>query len=56
MSKKLVLISAGGTGGHMSPAAALADDLKSRDVRVELVTDPRGVKFLSMFKDVKVTP
>ena len=52
MDKKnhFVLISAGGTGGHMSPAAALADDLKSRGYRVELVTDNRGKKFEKMFK------
>ncbi|MBI1300258.1 MAG: undecaprenyldiphospho-muramoylpentapeptide beta-N-acetylglucosaminyltransferase [Alphaproteobacteria bacterium] len=48
-----ILISAGGTGGHMSPAAALASDLKTRGHRVELVTDDRGLKFLSMFKEVK---
>ncbi len=54
MDKKnhFVLISAGGTGGHMSPAAALADDLKSRGYRVELVTDNRGKKFEKMFKDI----
>ncbi len=54
MSKReyLILISAGGTGGHMSPAAALADDLKSRGYRVDLITDTRGEKFEKMFKDV----
>ncbi len=49
-----ILISAGGTGGHMSPAAALADDLLSRGYRVELVTDNRGKKFASMFKDIPI--
>ena len=47
-----ILISAGGTGGHVSPAAALAADLKARGHRVELATDDRGVKYLNMFEDV----
>ena len=57
MSKKkppFVLISAGGTGGHMSPAAALAADLKSRGFRVELATDTRGQKFASMFDGITI--
>ncbi len=52
--KYFILISAGGTGGHMSPAAALASDLISRDYHVELVTDERGKKFSSMFKDTPI--
>lgn len=48
-----VMISAGGTGGHMSPASALASDLVARGYRVELITDPRGLRFASMFKDIK---
>lgn len=51
---KLILLSAGGTGGHMTPAAALAQDLLSRDYRVELVTDTRGKKYTNMFEDVPV--
>lgn len=38
----LVLLAAGGTGGHMFPAAALAAELRARGVRVELATDGRG--------------
>jgi UDP-N-acetylglucosamine--N-acetylmuramyl-(pentapeptide) pyrophosphoryl-undecaprenol N-acetylglucosamine transferase len=53
-NKHFVVISAGGTGGHMSPAAALSDDLKSRGYRVELVTDNRGKRFEKMFKDVPI--
>ncbi|MGH1455875.1 MAG: undecaprenyldiphospho-muramoylpentapeptide beta-N-acetylglucosaminyltransferase [Alphaproteobacteria bacterium] len=47
-----VVISAGGTGGHMSPAAALADDLLKRGYRVDLVTDARGKRFDKMFKNI----
>lgn len=46
---KLILLSAGGTGGHMTPAAALARDLLSRGYRVALATDARGNKYASMF-------
>ncbi len=48
-----ILISAGGTGGHMSPASALARDLLGRGYRVELVTDDRGLQFSSMFEGIK---
>jgi len=55
MSKApLILISAGGTGGHMSPASALASDLIKRGVRAELVTDVRGAKYIGMFPEVPV--
>lgn len=42
---KLILLSAGGTGGHMFPAEALAQDLLSRGYRVALATDIRGKKY-----------
>ncbi len=41
----LVLLAAGGTGGHMFPAEALAGALLARGYRVELVTDKRGRGF-----------
>lgn len=52
---KAILISAGGTGGHMSPAGALAKDLRSRGFHVELVTDPRGKRFTKNFGDIPIT-
>lgn len=42
---KQILISAGGTGGHMFPAEALARDLIGRGYRVALATDIRGKKY-----------
>ncbi len=42
---KQILISAGGTGGHMYPAEALARDLIGRGYRVTLATDVRGKKY-----------
>ena len=53
--EKLILLSAGGTGGHMFPASALAKDLLSRGFRVELVTDARGKKFTGDFGDLPIT-
>jgi UDP-N-acetylglucosamine--N-acetylmuramyl-(pentapeptide) pyrophosphoryl-undecaprenol N-acetylglucosamine transferase len=53
-TKRLVLLSAGGTGGHMFPAAALAQDLISRGYEVALATDERGKKFAHIFENVKI--
>ena len=40
-----ILIAAGGTGGHMFPAEALARELLARGSAVALVTDRRGAGF-----------
>ena len=40
--KPLIILTAGGTGGHVYPAEALADELLRRGYRVELITDSRG--------------
>ena len=37
-----VALAAGGTGGHMFPAEALARELIARGVGVALITDTRG--------------
>ncbi|MCD8494102.1 MAG: glycosyltransferase [Alphaproteobacteria bacterium] len=49
----LILLSAGGTGGHMTPAQALSHDLLARGFRVELATDVRGIKYASMFGGIE---
>ncbi len=41
-----VLITAGGTGGHMFPALALAHELRRRGQAVAVVTDDRGARYL----------
>ncbi len=41
----LVALAAGGTGGHVFPAEALARELLGRGLRVILVTDKRGSRF-----------
>ncbi len=44
-----VLLSAGGTGGHLFPAQALAQELAARGWRIHLATDPRAERFVSQF-------
>jgi UDP-N-acetylglucosamine--N-acetylmuramyl-(pentapeptide) pyrophosphoryl-undecaprenol N-acetylglucosamine transferase len=48
------VLAAGGTGGHMVPAHALAAELKSRGHGALLVTDDRGARFPGLFQDVPV--
>ena len=45
----LVVVAAGGTGGHMFPAQAFAAKMKERGWRVGLVTDERGLRFVDNF-------
>ncbi len=49
MSAPLLLIAAGGTGGHMFPAQALAEAMLNRGWRVKLTTDARGARYTSGF-------
>ena len=47
------VLAAGGTGGHMVPAAALAAELRARGHHVALVSDERGVRFPGLFDGVQ---
>ena len=46
---KLCVVAAGGTGGHMFPAEALARELAARGWRVVLATDHRGEQYAHAF-------
>ncbi len=48
------LLAAGGTGGHMMPAHALANELRARGHSVALVTDERGARIPDLFDGVPV--
>lgn len=45
----LVLLAAGGTGGHLFPAEALAGALTRRGIVVDLATDERAARFAGHF-------
>lgn len=44
-----MVIAAGGTGGHLFPAQALAEEMLRRGWRVTLSTDPRGARYSGNF-------
>lgn len=49
---RTLLIAAGGTGGHMFPAQALAEAMVRRGWRVKLSTDARGARYTGGFPAV----
>ncbi|HEU0066844.1 MAG TPA: undecaprenyldiphospho-muramoylpentapeptide beta-N-acetylglucosaminyltransferase [Sphingomonas sp.] len=53
MKQRHFVLAAGGTGGHMVPAAALAAELTRRGHRVALVSDARGVRFPGLFDGIQ---
>jgi UDP-N-acetylglucosamine--N-acetylmuramyl-(pentapeptide) pyrophosphoryl-undecaprenol N-acetylglucosamine transferase len=54
MTASRILLAAGGTGGHMFPAEALARALLARGLAVDLATDERGGGFGDRLPQVKV--
>src|SRR5213082_288583 len=48
-SSPLILLAAGGTGGHLFPAEALAIELIKRGYRVRLATDARALRYSGLF-------
>jgi UDP-N-acetylglucosamine--N-acetylmuramyl-(pentapeptide) pyrophosphoryl-undecaprenol N-acetylglucosamine transferase len=47
--RPLILLAAGGTGGHLFPAEALGVELIKRGYRVRLVTDDRALRYSGLF-------
>lgn len=49
MSKGIIFLCAGGTGGHLFPAEALAHELIERGWEIHLATDDRAERFAGSF-------
>lgn len=49
-----VVLCAGGTGGHLFPAIALAEALEKKNHGVTIVTDERGAVYCDQFENKKV--
>lgn len=58
MASGIILLAAGGTGGHLFPAEALGHELKARGYAVHLVTDRRAERFAGSFPadEIHVVP
>ncbi|MCX8996465.1 undecaprenyldiphospho-muramoylpentapeptide beta-N-acetylglucosaminyltransferase [Rhizobiaceae bacterium BDR2-2] len=58
MTDRLIFLAAGGTGGHLFPAEALAHELKARGYGVHLVTDSRAARYAGKFPadEIHVVP
>lgn len=53
-ARKTIMLAAGGTGGHLFPAEALAAELLARGHRVVIVTDKRGQAFKSLGENAAI--
>lgn len=56
MPKGTILLAAGGTGGHLFPAEALAHEMVERGWKVHLATDDRAERFAGHFPATEVHP
>src|ERR1700724_1833764 len=50
----LILLAAGGTGGHLFPAEALGVELIGRGLRVRLATDSRALRYSGLFSKATI--
>ncbi|MFH1158988.1 MAG: undecaprenyldiphospho-muramoylpentapeptide beta-N-acetylglucosaminyltransferase [Pseudomonadota bacterium] len=51
---KTIVLAAGGTGGHLYPAEALARELLDRGHRIVIITDKRGNAFRKLGNEVRI--
>ncbi|MER8375640.1 glycosyltransferase, partial [Mesorhizobium sp. M1406] len=56
MARGVILLAAGGTGGHLFPAEALAHELNGRGWSVHLATDDRAERFAGHFPAAAIHP
>jgi UDP-N-acetylglucosamine--N-acetylmuramyl-(pentapeptide) pyrophosphoryl-undecaprenol N-acetylglucosamine transferase len=52
-AKPLIVLTAGGTGGHVFPAEALARALAARGYRLSLITDRRGTNYQGALAEIE---
>ncbi len=52
--KPSIMLAAGGTGGHLFPAFALAEEMARRGIAVDLITDMRGDRYGTGFPARKI--
>ena len=51
---KKIIITTGGTGGHVFPAYSLAKHFIEKKINVEIISDKRGLRYLQNYHDVKI--
>ncbi|HEY4125245.1 MAG TPA: undecaprenyldiphospho-muramoylpentapeptide beta-N-acetylglucosaminyltransferase [Rhizomicrobium sp.] len=51
---RTIVLSAGGTGGHLFPAQALAEELVRRGAHIVVMTDGRGANFTRAFPGAQI--
>jgi len=49
LSSSPIVLATGGTGGHVIPALALAEELIARGHRVSVISDERGLQYIDQF-------
>ncbi len=54
MNPETIILAAGGTGGHLYPAEALAQELLDRGHTVIIITDKRGTAFQKLGEKVRI--
>ena len=56
MGRDVILLAAGGTGGHVFPAEALAHELTRRGWEIHLATDERANRYAGKFPATAIHP
>jgi UDP-N-acetylglucosamine--N-acetylmuramyl-(pentapeptide) pyrophosphoryl-undecaprenol N-acetylglucosamine transferase len=54
MKAMTIILAAGGSGGHLYPAQALASELAHRGATIVVMTDARGTQYPSFFPDARI--